>query len=110
MTNIFAACKTLDELKKAYKAAALKNHPDLGGDTATMQAINAAYEERFDILKRNLNTAAAADETGKTHATAETAGDFIAIIDALLKLDGLEIELCGRWPGIGGNTREHKDA
>ena len=39
MTNIFAACKTLDELKKAYKAAALKNHPDLGGDTATMQAI-----------------------------------------------------------------------
>lgn len=24
MTNIFAACKTLDELKKAYKAAALK--------------------------------------------------------------------------------------
>ena len=110
MTNIFAACKTLDELKKAYKAAALKNHPDLGGDTATMQTINAAYEERFDILKRNLNTAAAADETGKTHATAETAGDFIAIIDALLKLDGLEIELCGRWLWIGGNTREHKDA
>lgn len=23
----------------------LKNHPDFGGDTATMQAINAEYEE-----------------------------------------------------------------
>lgn len=49
MTNIFAACKTLDELKKAYKAAALKNHPDLGGDTATMQQINA----EFDPDKKN---------------------------------------------------------
>lgn len=46
----------------------------------------------------------------EAEAPAETAGDFIAIIDALLKLDGLEIELCGRWLWIGGNTREHKDA
>lgn len=110
MTNYFIHCKSLDELKKAYKAAAIENHPDLGGATATMQAINAEYEERFNILKHKQNTAAAADETGKTYATAETAGDFIAIIDALLKLDGLNIELCGRWLWIGGNTREHKDA
>ena len=25
-------------------------------------------------------------------------------------MDGLEIELCGRWLWIGGNTREHKEA
>lgn len=38
MTKYFVNCKNLDELKKAYKAAAMKNHPDMGGDTATMQA------------------------------------------------------------------------
>lgn len=29
----------------AYKALARMNHPDAGGDTAAMQAINAAYQE-----------------------------------------------------------------
>lgn len=35
MTTYFMNCKNLDELKKAYKAAAMKYHPDMGGDTAT---------------------------------------------------------------------------
>lgn len=41
MTRYFDSCPTLDALKAAYKAAALAHHPDLGEDTATMQAINA---------------------------------------------------------------------
>lgn len=109
MTKYFANCKTLDELKKAYKAAAMKYHPDMGGDTATMQAINAEYEARFEVLKRSQNTQAAYDTTGKTRATTETAGDFIAIIDHLLRMDGLEIELCGRWLWIGGETMKHRE-
>ena len=100
MTKYFVNCQNLDELKKAYKAAALKNHPDMGGNTATMQAINAEYSARFEVLKRSQNE----------HATTESAGDFIAIIAALLKLDALEIELCGRWLWLGGNTKEHKEA
>lgn len=106
----FTNCQTLDDLKKAYKAAAMKNHPDVGGDTATMQQINAEYEARFEELKRQQNTRAAEDTTGKAYATSESAADFIAIINALLKLDGLEVELCGRWLWIGGETRKHKEA
>ena len=106
----FTGCSTLDELKKAYKAAAMKHHPDVGGDTATMQAINAEYEARFEALKRQHNAQAAADTTGQTHATTESAADFIGIINALLHLDGLEVELCGRWLWIGGDTRKHKEA
>ena len=68
----FENCKTLDELKKAYKAAAMKNHPDIGGSTAEMQRINAAYEARFEELKHRQNTAAAQDTTGKTQATSES--------------------------------------
>ena len=45
MTKYFINCKTLDELKKAYKAAAMKYHPDLGGDTATMRRMFYALPE-----------------------------------------------------------------
>jgi len=110
MTKYFVNCKTLDELKKVYKHLAQKHHPDVGGDTATMQAINAEYEARFEVLKRSQNEQAAEDTTGRTKATTESAGDFIQIIDHLLKMDGLEIELCGRWLWIGGETKKHKEA
>ena len=87
MTKFFVNCKTLDELKKAYKAAAMKYHPDMGGDTATMQAINAEYEARFEVLKRSQNEQAAEDTTGKTHATTELI--MRLIISLTVKLNAL---------------------
>ena len=36
---------TADELKAAYKRAAVQHHPDKGGDLSTMQRINAAYDK-----------------------------------------------------------------
>ena len=38
---------SVDQLKKAHRQLALKNHPDRGGDPETMKNINAAY----DVLK-----------------------------------------------------------
>ena len=104
MTHFFDTCSTLDELKKAYHAAAMKFHPDIGGDEATMKAVNAEYEARFKVLKQVHNT-----QNTTARATSESAGDFMRIIDQLLRLDGLEVELCGRWLWIGGNTRPHKE-
>lgn len=40
----FSNVKTLDELKRAYRLLCMKHHPDVGGDTATMQAINAEHD------------------------------------------------------------------
>ena len=109
MTKYFVDCATLDALKAAYRKAALQYHPDLGGDTATMQAINAEYAARFEVLKRGQNERAAEDTTGRTQATTETAADFVGIINMLLHMDGLTVELCGRWLWIGGNTKKHKE-
>ena len=39
----FKHCTTLDEVKATYRDLAMKNHPDRGGDTETMQAINREY-------------------------------------------------------------------
>ena len=110
MKKYFEACRTLDELKAAYRKAALANHPDTGGTVAAMQEINAEYEEAFNRLKAQQNAAAASDPTGSVKATTEAPEDFMAIIAALLQLDGLEVELCGRWLWIGGETKKHKEA
>lgn len=100
----FDAIHTLDDLKAAYRKLAMQHHPDMGGDTETMQRINAEYTKMHDILKDAHN--AAADDY---HKTTETAAEFIDIISALVRLSGLRIELCGSWLWIGGDTRTHKD-
>lgn len=96
----FTNIHTLDELKKEYRRLAFANHPDRGGDVETMKAINSEYEAMHEILKKQHN--ASADEY---HQTTETPAEFIEIINVLVRMGGLEIELCGSWLWIGGNTR-----
>jgi len=105
----FTGINNLDELKSAYRKLAMRYHPDRGGDTATMQAINAEYEQLFQMLKNQHNQKAAADETGRTSTVNESPEDFINIISALLRMDGIIVELCGRWLWISGDTKKHKD-
>lgn len=99
----FANINNLDALKAAYRRLAMQNHPDKGGNPETMKAINNEYEATFERIKANVKA-----ETGTE--TTETPADFVNIVNQLMQLDGLEIELCGRWLWIGGNTYAHKDA
>lgn len=92
----FKGINTLEELKKAYRLLAMKNHPDKGGDVDTMKSINKEYEELFKKLSAENNSN-------------ESPEEFREIIEKLLKLDGLEVELCGSWLWIGGNTKENKE-
>ena len=41
--DYFTSQMSIDEIKSKYRQLALANHPDKGGDTRTMQDINAAY-------------------------------------------------------------------
>lgn len=43
---------TQEEIKSAYRKLASKHHPDRGGDTATFQKIQAAYDTVGDSTKR----------------------------------------------------------
>ena len=68
MTKYFVSCKTLDELKKEFRRLAMKHHPDVGGDTATMQAINAEFDRLFPLYKLRANQAGSSEN----HETAES--------------------------------------
>jgi DnaJ domain len=47
-----AGTSDADALRDAYRAAARRSHPDIGGSIEAMQRVNAAYELLSDPLRR----------------------------------------------------------
>lgn len=101
--------QTLEELKKQYKKLVFKHHPDKGGKTEDMQEINAEYETLFGKLKNVHKNASGETYTAKEETT-ETPEEFREILEKLIHLDGIEIEICGSWIWITGNTFLNKEA
>jgi len=48
----FNRIQTLEELKSEYRRLALENHPDRGGNTETMQEINAEFDLAFRLIEK----------------------------------------------------------
>lgn len=65
----FTGCTTLEALKKEYRRLAMANHPDRGGDEATMKAINAEYDAVFPAFRLAYNRTAEAPTTETAQST-----------------------------------------
>lgn len=104
MKNYFENVHSLEELKAQFRRLVKRCHPDCGGSDEEMKEVNRQYENLFQILKDKHNATHDAE-----HQTTETPDEFRDIILALLKLDGVEVELCGSWLWLAGNTYSHKD-
>ena len=92
----FSRIITLEELKAEYKRLCKIHHPDLGGDTATMQEINAEYAKMLVSL-----------DLGKSTVEIESA--IMDIIQATTLYKGLIVELCGNWVWFTGETYQWKE-
>jgi len=104
----YATNATLEELKKQYRELALKHHPDMGGNTETMKAINNEYDKLFPKLKDVHQTKDGTTYTAK-QGTAETPEYFKDLINELMKMDGIIIEIIGCFVWVTGNTKPNKD-
>lgn len=92
---------TETSVKAAFRRAAQKYHPDKGGSTEMMQAVNAAYA----YMQMHYGETIA--EMGTDAGYADRLNDAI---NAIIHLEGLNIEVCGLWVWVSGDTRTHKDA
>jgi len=93
---------TQKDIKKAYKEACLKFHPDRNpAGLHMMQAINAAYE-----TLNKLGDTVSPEEGFNSSNYGE---ELNTALNQLIVLDGLTIEICGNWIWISGDTRPHKE-
>lgn len=87
-------------VKAAYKRAAMKYHPDRNpAGLVMMKAVNAAREALRDFTG-SLDHSEAAGEYG---------GDLNDAISHLLAVAGLDLEICGSWLWVTGETKAAKE-
>lgn len=109
----FSHLYTVAEIKKEYKRLVWLHHPDRGGDTATMQEINAQYLDALQRADRQTST----DEKGKEHTYYYNEDREQAIIDKIDELiranvpsaAGVDVYLIGTWIWIVGETKPIKE-
>jgi len=109
--RFFYECNSIESLKAEYKRLALKYHPDMPtGNLEIMQLVNAEYDRLFAILKdvHSKKDGTTYQATG-AWTTSESASAFRDIIDKLIKMQGIQIELCGSWLWMTGETMQYKE-
>ncbi|MGV6987326.1 DnaJ domain-containing protein [Providencia hangzhouensis] len=105
--NIFGLSGELteDDIKKAYKKAALKYHPDrnpLGAEL--MKAVNSAYNfliENIDKINKFQS-----DNKENHYNFSEKLESVLTVLSGL---NGIAYEIIGNWIWISGETKQHKD-
>jgi len=91
--------KDIDTLKKQYFQLAKKYHPDAGGTTFQFQELQNEYEKLF---KKLLSGGSLNAEQKENEIIIDKA--IRNIIDAIINIDGITIEVIGKWLWVGGNT------
>ncbi|SUU51249.1 DnaJ-class molecular chaperone with C-terminal Zn finger domain [Acinetobacter baumannii] len=102
----------LDDLKKEYRKLCFKHHPDMGGSTENMQAINSEYEQLLKVLINKKADSNYSEKSTFKNRDEEIEAEIRLreVLEKIEILDGLEIERIGLWLYVSGNTKAHKEA
>ncbi|MBQ8698748.1 MAG: molecular chaperone DnaJ [Schwartzia sp.] len=77
-------------LRREYKKAASKIHPDHGGSEEQMAKLNEEYKQKEALLGID--------------------AELREAIEKIITLPNINIELCGTWVWVSGDTKASKDA
>lgn len=104
----FETCYTLEEVKHMYRDLAKANHPDKGGDTATMQDINTQYIKAIAYVARMEKNYKGQDRTESEIETEILQAEaYREAVNKIIHLQGIKIELVGCWLWVTGETKQH---
>ena len=101
----------IEDAKKQYHKLVLKYHPDRGGSEEVMVQVNAEWDwlrkHNYNI-HRDMEGQVYTDE--RQDVPDEVTDKYSALINALIRLDGVGIEICGSFIWLSGDTYRWKDA
>lgn len=90
-----------DDIKLAYRKACALYHPDRNpAGLEMMKLVNAAYAALDGYIADSVKSSEASEDYGDEINTA---------LNAIINL-GLNIEICGAWLWVSGDTKPHKEA
>lgn len=96
----FKNVETLEELRREYKRLVKANHPDNGGSEDVIKVINVEYDFCFKALEKN-------DTASSNKYNMEEDEQIRDIINNIINFN-IDIEICGSWIWVSGNTYECK--
>lgn len=100
--NYFKGIITLLVLKARYRELCKQFHPDLGGDLETMKLVNVQYEAALKYVHNHKGETLTDDDINIEK-------DLMHVVNKIVALQGIIIEITGRWIWVTGETRQYKD-
>ena len=101
--HFFSQLEDIQELKSAYRALTKKHHPDITNDNGdAMKKINAEYDW---ILKNGIKSK---DGINLNEDEIILEKEYRDVVENTCALDGLIVELFGRWIWFTGETYKWK--
>jgi hypothetical protein len=109
-TQYFQACANPQEVKTLYRQLARENHPDIGGDTRTMQDINAQYQRALQNLNGYKTVGTDGKERTYKYNPEYEEGIMAKVAEILdLRLPHIDIQIIGLWIWVTGTKKEDRD-